>query len=58
VNDAPAKTEAPAPVVQAIDGAPQQPTDSEEQRLFQEYLKWRAQRVRPAAVPAPARAAR
>jgi len=58
VNDAQPKTEAPAPVVQAIDGAPQQPTDSEEQRLFQEYLKWRAQRVRPAAVPAPARAAR
>jgi uncharacterized protein len=49
VADAQAKTDAPAPVQAS---APQQSSDPEEQRLFQEFLKWRAQRVRkPAAAP-------
>jgi uncharacterized protein len=52
VNDAQVKTDAPAPVVPVIDRAPQQSTDPEEQRLFQEFLKWRAQRR--SAAPAAA----
>jgi uncharacterized protein len=51
VNDAQVKTDAPAPVVPAIDRAPVS-NDPEEQRLFQEFLKWRAQRR--SAAPAAA----
>jgi hypothetical protein len=53
VNDAQAKTDAPAPVVQATERGPQS-NDPEEQRLFQEFMKWRAQRLRPATAPAQA----
>jgi uncharacterized protein len=50
--DAPAKTDAPQSVVRATAGSAQI-SDPEEQRLFQEFLKWRAQRMRqPAATRA------